>query len=310
MAVMPPHCEYRDLGLLQPAVTVRHKPSTGSEKKGGIHMPKRKNPSESASIPAMPPRKRYEGRVAVVTGAASGIGKAIAEQLSAEGAIVVANDLRPEGLAELQGANIHAVAADIADPSTAGQLVQAGKDVGAGRIDALFNNAGIAVIGAAETFAMEDWRRVMDVNLDAAFRVAIAVGQVMIEQRSGAILNTASPAGMFGIPNSIAYVVSKHGLVGLTRGLAVEWGQYGIRVNAICPGLTATGMNTQFRADRPERWSDRESRTPLRRGGEPSDQAATALFLNSDEAAYTTGQIAAVDGGQHALYSGYSVSFR
>ena len=253
---------------------------------------------------------RYEGRVAVVTGAASGIGKAIAEQLSAEGAIVLASDLNAEGLGELQGANIHIVAADIADPATAGQLVEAATAVGAGRIDALFNNAGISVIGPAETFAIEDWRRVMNINLDAAFRVAIAVGQVMIEQRGGAILNTASPAGMFGIPNSIAYVVSKHGLVGLTRGLAVEWGQYGIRVNAICPGLTATGMNTQLRAERPDRWSEREARTPLGRGGVPSDQAATALFLNSVEAAYTTGQVAEVDGGQHALYSGYTVAFR
>ncbi|MCU1566782.1 MAG: family NAD(P)-dependent oxidoreductase [Pseudarthrobacter sp.] len=272
-------------------------------------MPERNNPSDPAS-PSQSARRRYEGRVAVVTGAGSGIGKAIAEQLSAEGATVLANDLKPEGLAELTGANIHTLAADVTDPATAGQLVDAAKSIGSGRIDALFNNAGISVIGPAETFAMEDWRRVMDVNLDAAFRVAISVGQVMIDQGGGAILNTASPAGMFGIPNSIAYVVSKHGLVGLTRGLAVEWGQYGVRVNAICPGLTATGMNTQLRAERPERWSDREARTPLRRGGEPSDQAATALFLNSDDASYTTGQIAEVDGGQHALYSGYTVAFK
>lgn len=258
----------------------------------------------------MPGRRRYEGKVAIVTGAASGIGKAIAEQLSAEGAIVVANDLHPHALESVHGNQIHSVAADISDQATPDLLVAEALSVGTGRIDALFNNAGISVHGPAEDFDMADWRRVMDVNLDSAFLLSVAAGRIMIAQKGGAILNTASPAGIFGIPNSIAYVVSKHGLVGLTRGLAVEWGQYGVRVNAIAPGLTSTGMNTALRAEKPERWSGREANTPLRRGGEPSDQAAMALFLNSDEASYISGLIAPVDGGQHALFSGQAIPFR
>lgn len=253
---------------------------------------------------------RYEGRTAIITGAGSGIGKAIAEQLHDEGATVIANDLHMETLAQLSGARIHPVAADIADPGTAELLVATAVKKGSGRIDALFNNAGISVIGAAETFAEDDWNRVMDVNLNSAFRLAIAVGRIMIGQGGGAILNTASVAGIFGIPRSVAYVVSKHGVIGLTRALAVEWGQYGIRVNALCPGFTATGMNTQLREDHPKRWSGREAGSPLGRAGLPEEQAATALFLNSDEASYTTGQIAVVDGGQHSLYSGYAVPFR
>jgi NAD(P)-dependent dehydrogenase (short-subunit alcohol dehydrogenase family) len=250
-------------------------------------------------------RRRYEGRVAVVTGAGSGIGRTIAEQLDAEGAVVVANDVTADGLATLRGDHIHPVTADVADPGTAELLVRTALEVGSGRIDALFNNAGIAIDGPAEDVGEGDWRRVMDINLDAAFRIAQAVGRVMIVQSGGAILNTASTAGFVAMPGRLSYVVSKHALVGLTRGLAVEWGRFGIRVNAIAPGLTATGMNARRRELRPDMWQDRESRTPLLRSGLPEDQAATALFLNSDEAAYTTGHVAVVDGGQLSLFSGY-----
>lgn len=253
---------------------------------------------------------RYAGRTALVSGAASGIGRAITEQLLAEDAQVIATDIDSAALAGLSHANLVTHAGDITDAGTIAALVALINSEAQGQIHALFNNAGVSVISPAASFAFSDWRRVMDINLDATFRLAQAVGQIMIAQGYGAILNTASPAGVAGIPNSIAYVASKHALVGLTRGLAVEWGPHGVRVNAMCPGLTESGMNAAFREEHPERWLNREAINPLRRGATAGEQAATALFLNSDDASYTNGQISVVDGGQDALYSGYAVTFR
>lgn len=254
--------------------------------------------------------QRYQGKIAVVSGAASGIGRAITDRLLAEGAIVCATDLNAEALDGMAQDRLFTIAGDISDPQTVEDLVELARDTGRGVIHALFNNAGMSSSSPAEDFAFENWRRVMDVNLDAAFRLAQGVGRVMISQGKGAILNTASPAGIAGIPNSIAYVASKHALVGVTRALAVEWAKYGVRVNAICPGLTESGLNEQLRRETPERWARREEINPMRRGGLQNEQAATALFLNSDEASYTNGQIAVVDGGQDALFSGYAVAFR
>lgn len=263
---------------------------------------------DSAELPALP--RRYEGRTAVVSGAASGIGLAITQRLLREGATVCATDINDAALRDMQAENLVTVAGDISDPMTTDRVIELAQSLNGGAIHALFNNAGISSISPAEDFEFSNWRRVMDVNLDAAFRLAQAAGRLMIAQGSGAILNTASPAGIAGIPNSIAYVASKHAIVGLTRALAVEWGKYGVRVNAICPGLTETGMNATLREEHPERWAQRESINPLRRGATQDEQAATALFLNSDEASYTNGQIAVVDGGQDAMFSGYAVAFR
>lgn len=253
---------------------------------------------------------RYSGRTAIVSGAASGIGLAITKRLLREGATVLATDIDEAGLGALRHENLTTYTADISNPSTAPKLVELAQEMTGGAIHALFNNAGVSSIAPAEDFSFSSWRRVMDINLDGAFLLAQAVGRAMINLRQGAILNTASPAGISGIPNSIAYVASKHALVGITRALAVEWGKYGVRVNAICPGLTGTGMNAKFREEHMERWTQREVVNPLRRSGTPEDQAATALFLNSDESAYTTGQIVVIDGGQSTLNSGYAVPFR
>jgi NAD(P)-dependent dehydrogenase (short-subunit alcohol dehydrogenase family) len=254
--------------------------------------------------------QRYEGKTAVVTGAASGIGRAITQRLLEEGAQVCATDINAEGLKTMRHERLLNVPGDISDPRTIATVVTQAQHLGNGEIHALFNNAGISAISPAEDFEFDAWRRVMDINLDAAFRMAQGVGRIMIKQGHGAILNTASPAGIAGIPNSIAYVASKHALVGVTRALAVEWGKLGLRVNAICPGLTESGLNEQLRQEHPERWAQREQINPMRRGGQQHEQAATALFLNSDEASYTNGQIAVIDGGQDALFSGYAVAFR
>lgn len=266
--------------------------------------------STHASAENKPLNQRYAGRTAIVSGAASGIGLAITERLLAEGAFVCATDINKQALADLQHKNLVTFAGDISHPNTTDQVVKLAQALNGGAIDALFNNAGISSISPAEDFEFENWRRVMDVNLDGAFRLAQAAGRIMIRQGKGAILNTASPAGIAGIPHSIAYVASKHAIVGVTKALAVEWGKYGVRVNAICPGLTETGMNAAFRENHPDRWAKREEINPMRRGGTQDEQAATALFLNSDEASYTNGQIAVIDGGQDSLFSGYAVAFR
>ncbi|MFB7560814.1 SDR family NAD(P)-dependent oxidoreductase [Streptomyces brevispora] len=251
---------------------------------------------------------RYTGRVAVVTGAASGIGRAVVDGLVAEGALVVANDVSAGPLGELASDRVVTVTADVREPHAAQQLVGAARDLADGRIDALFNNAGISRPGRAAEIDEETWSHVMGVNNDAAFHVVTAVGRVMIEQGHGAVLNTASVAGTHGLPGNVPYVVSKHAVVGLTRALAVEWGVHGIRVNALCPGLTASGMNTRLRAADSGYWEAREAVVPLRRAGTAEEQASVALFLNSPEASYVSGLIAEVDGGTHALYAGYAVN--
>lgn len=261
-------------------------------------------------------RHRYTGKVAVVTGAGSGIGLAITEGLLNEGATVVANDVAPEALTALEewatglgvADRLTTVAADVAAPQTPTDLVEAATKAGGGRLDVLFNHAGVGSATPALEIGEEEWSRVMAINVDAVMRLAVAAGRVMVDQGGGAVLNTASVAGTHGLPGRLAYVASKHAVVGITRALAVEWGPLGVRVNAICPGLTETGMSQRLKRTSPDYWAAREAVVPLRRSGLPREQAATALFLNSDEAAYVSGMVTEVDGGAHALYSGYTVT--
>jgi NAD(P)-dependent dehydrogenase (short-subunit alcohol dehydrogenase family) len=244
-------------------------------------------------------------RVAIVTGAGAGIGRAITARLRDQGATVVANDVSAERLAALdRELGVVPVVGSTADPATAAALVQAAVDAG-GRVDALFNNAGISQLGDAESFPLEDWRRIIDVNLVGCFIVAQAVGRQMIAQRHGCIVNTASTSGLTAMPSNSAYIASKHGLVGLTRALAVEWARYGIRVNAIAPGLTRTETVARLEEDQPELIGGRAESSLLGRLATPDDQAAVAVFLASDAAGYVNGLIAPVDGGGVALYSGY-----
>lgn len=251
--------------------------------------------------------ERFKGRVAVVTGAASGIGKAIATAMVQEGTTVVANDISQERLDRLaRELSVKCVVGDTSDPETARRIVEEALAT-AGRVDILFNNAGIAKISPAEDFSVEDWRRIIDVNLSGYFYVAREVGRVMIRQRSGAILNIASTAGISGVPLNVAYTASKHGVVGLTRALAVEWARYGIRVNALCPGLTMTELVREVEAQAPELFAARRARVLFGRPAEPEEQARVALFLVSDDAGYINGLVANVDAGNYSLYSGYDV---
>ena len=248
----------------------------------------------------------YEDKVAIVTGAGSGIGRGIVERLHEQGAYIVANDLREDRLNDFPSTDrIVKVCGDTSDSETSQRIVTAARKLKSGVIDALFNNAGMITFKPALEYTQSDWDRNIGVNLTAYFLVAQAVGRVMVGQRSGAILNTASTAAGHGVPNNVAYVSAKHGVIGLTRALAIEWACYGVRVNALSPGFTESAMIDEFKAQSPELYGQRVQRIPLGRAGRVDEQAAMALFLNSDEASYTTGMIAVVDGGGHALYSGF-----
>lgn len=250
---------------------------------------------------------RFEGKTAIVTGAGAGIGRATVVRLVQEGATVVANDIRPERLQQFDGAErVLAVAADTSDPATAELLVAAALEAG-GALDVLVNNAGVFLSKPAEEYADDEWRHAMAVNLDGYFYLARAAGRQMIASGGGSIVNVASPAGMNGIPENVAYVASKHGVVGLTRALAVEWARYGIRVNAVSPGFTETEMVKEFEQQNPGMLDGRKSRVLADRAGRVEEQAAMIAFIASDDASYVSGLIANVDHGSLALYSGYAV---
>jgi NAD(P)-dependent dehydrogenase (short-subunit alcohol dehydrogenase family) len=257
--------------------------------------------------------KRFQDQVVVVTGAARGIGFHTALRFAREGARVVVNDLDPAAVdlavdrIATEGGSAFGVACDASDDQ---QVARAVRQVceQAGRIDVLVNNAGIHGIVPSQQLQPQAWRRVMGVNLDGPFywSQAVAVAS-MLPRRAGAIVNLASGAGLASIPNSVAYVASKHGLVGLTRALALDWGPYNVRVNAVAPGLTWTELARQGQAENPGMFAQREQRIPLGHAADPDDQADAILFLASAQAKSINGSILVVDGGTHGMSAGYSV---
>lgn len=256
---------------------------------------------------------RFADKVAVVTGASSGIGFAAARALAAEGAVVAVNDVRPDAAQAAvdkivrSGGSAFAVAADASDGDAVEQAVRKIMDR-EGRIDILVNNAGIFANSATEEMAAAEWRKVLSINLDGPFFWSQSVAAAsMLPRRSGAIVNVASLAGLISGPRIAAYTASKHGLVGLTKALAVEWGPFGIRVNAICPGFTETDMVAAARASNPEMFAERVGRIPLGIAATADDQANAILFLASDQAAAIAGLAMNIDGGTLAMASGFSV---
>ena len=242
---------------------------------------------------------RLHGKVAVVTGAGTGIGRAIARTFAEAGAAVVLNGRRVEPLESVQseieaaGGSALVHSADVSTQAGAQSLVDAAKSA-LGRLDILINNAGKsydALILRMKWDALED---ALAVNLKSAFYLCSAAGKVMLAQKSGAIVNVSSVVALGGNAGQSAYVAAKAGVLGLTKSLAQEFGSRGIRVNAIAPGFIETDMTSVL----PEAvQTTYRSRIPLGRFGAADEVARTALFLASDDASYITGQTLAVDGG-------------
>lgn len=244
---------------------------------------------------------RLDGKVALITGSTRGLGLAMAEAMIASGASVVVNGRDEATVAACvaalddTGGVASGLAFDVADSDAAAAAVDAVVEQH-GHIDILVNNAGINRRAPIEDFAPDDWRAVLDVNLDAPFTLAKAAARHMVAAGTGRIVNTASVMGTVARPTIPAYVTSKAGLTGMTKALAVELAPHGITVNAVGPGYVATEMNTALVND-PAFNQVVVDRTPVGRWGTPAEIAAAVVFLASDEASYITGQTLLVDGG-------------
>lgn len=239
---------------------------------------------------------KLKDRVAIVTGAAQGIGRAIAAKLDAEGARVVVADLNHEGAQQTASTleRGHAVEVDVSSEQSVATMVS---NVLAdhGRVDALVNNAAIVPFIAWEDVDLTHWQKIIDTNLTGVYLCSRAVWEPMREEGYGRITNIASNTVMAGTPNMAAYVAAKGGVWGFTRALATEVGGQGITVNAVAPGLTASdGVLTSPHA---EAFDFVQSLQAIPRRGEPADIAPTVAFLSSEEAAWVTGQMIVVDGG-------------
>jgi NAD(P)-dependent dehydrogenase (short-subunit alcohol dehydrogenase family) len=236
-----------------------------------------------------------------VTGAARGIGRRVALTLAERGYAVAANDLGPpeETLEKLKraGAKTLPVPGDVSDEEVVRGMV--GAVIGEfGRVDVLVNNAGISLIAPAEETTLADWRRVLEVNLTGPFLMCREFGREMLERGSGSIVNVSSVAGLLGVADRAAYNASKHGLVGLTRTLAAEWGGRGVRVNAVCPGWVKTEMDAEDQAGGGYTDEDIEARTPMGRFATPEDVARAVAFLaDPEQSGFVNGHTLSVDGG-------------
>lgn len=244
------------------------------------------------------------GKTALVTGGTRGIGLAIAEALGQAGAEVVING-RPgthadSALTRLQqgGLRTALVTADLLDDAEVAALPDRAS-AAFGKIDILVNNAGVDPAHSVLETTFETWRQTMRLNLDVPFLLSQALGKGMIERGRGSIVNLSSVLGLTSTRNQCAYVSSKHGLVGMTKAMAVEWGQFGIRVNAIAPGLIETDMS-RFVWENPMLLNPMVSRIPMGRIGVVSEIAKVATFLASDAASYINGHTIPVDGGRLA----------
>jgi 3-oxoacyl-[acyl-carrier protein] reductase len=240
------------------------------------------------------------GKVAIVTGASRGIGRAIALELARRGAAVVVNYHTNEAAAlevvaqiEQAGGRALAVQADVSQSEEAKRLMDAALEA-FGQVDILVNNAGVTRDTLLMRMSEEDWDVVLDTNLKGAFNCIKAAARTMVRRRFGRIINITSVAGLAGNVGQANYCAAKAGLIGLTKAAAKELGPRNITVNAVAPGFVETDMTASL----PQELKDTAIQmTPLGRAGQPEDIAKAVAFLASDEAAFITGQVLSVDGG-------------
>lgn len=250
--------------------------------------------------------KRFKGMTVIVTGGASGIGKATAERFLEEGAKVAIIDVSKHAgeqtVRELRrkGFDPTLIVGDVSDSKEVKRMVRTAKSK-MGRIDVLFNNAGILVEGTVEDVSEKDWDRIMAVNVKSVFLMSKEVIPIMLKQKGGAIVNTASCSGLVGDRNAIAYNTSKGAVVLMTKCLALDYCQKNIRVNCVCPGEIDTPMFRQEARSRKMPVEEYRKELcavhPIGRLGVPLEVANAVLFLASDEASFITGTAFSVDGG-------------
>jgi 3-oxoacyl-[acyl-carrier protein] reductase len=245
--------------------------------------------------------RALEGKTALVTGAGTGIGRAIALELARQGAVMMLAGRRPEPLEQVKeevvsaGGTAHVRPADVSHQPEAQALVEAARS-SMGRLDVLVNNAGKTYDALILRMKWDALDESLSINLKSVFYLSAAAGKVMLAQKSGAIVNVASVVALMGNAGQSAYVAAKAGVIGLTKSLAQEFSSRGIRVNAIAPGFIDTEMTRALPDAVREHYL---ARVPLGRFGTPEDVAQVAVFLASDAARYVTGQVVAVDGGLH-----------
>ncbi len=248
---------------------------------------------------------RLQGKVAVITGAASGIGRASAKTFVAEGARVVLADVEDgPGRALAESLDSSYVHADVTDPEQVSALYRAASAT-CGGIDVLFNNAGISPPedGSILETDLEAWRRVQEVNLTSVYLCCKLGIPHLLERGGGSVINTASFVAVLGAATSqISYTASKGGVLAMSRELGVEFARRNVRVNALCPGPVNTPLLRELFAKDPERAARRLVHVPMGRFAEPEEIAAAAAFLASDDASFITASTFLVDGGIHAAY--------
>ena len=243
------------------------------------------------------------GKIALVTGGSSGIGRASALAFAREGAKVVVADIVVDGgeetvrLIKQAGGEALFVKADMSKATELETMVKKVVDT-YGRLDCAHNNAGIeGAMGTTAEYTEEDWGRVMTINLTGVWLCMKYEIPQMLKQGGGAIVNTASGAGLAGVPRMPAYVASKHGVVGLTKTAALEYAKSGIRVNAVCPGVIQTPMVERVTSQRPGMVEKMIAAEPIGRMGKPEEIAEAVVWLCSDAASFVTGHAMSVDGG-------------
>lgn len=244
--------------------------------------------------------KLLEGKVALITGAARGIGKAVALRFASEGANIAFTDLVIDRIGEETKKDIEALGVKaLAIPSNAADFQQSHAAVDKvvkefGKIDILVNNAGITKDGLMVRMSEAQWDAVLTVNLKSAYNFIHACTPVMMKQRSGSIINMSSVVGVHGNAGQCNYSASKAGLIGLAKSIAQELGSRGVRANAVAPGFIITDMTAKLPEEVKQEWC---KKIPLRRGGTPEDIANVCLFLASDLSSYVSGQVISVCGG-------------